>query len=134
MFKRLYLLLGFVLLLGGSLTLSAQDKGAIRDPTAEARLKLARQGYDLVNQRYTHTVSEQALAEFPVWSLRILDAQSDVSGNALVASREHLGRMKEYAKLVAQRYQAGQGLHSAAIDGEYRVLEAESMVAKAQAR
>lgn len=134
MSRRALILVAPALLIGGAALLSAQDHGVPRDPTADTRLKLAREGFEFVQQRYTHTLAGDVLNEFPTWSLRIMEAQRDASGDAVGAVREHLVRMKDYARITEARHRAGQGLQSAAIDGRFRVAEAESLLWKVQAK
>ena len=129
MLKRGFLGAGLILLVGGVLTLSAQDRKPSGDPSAATRLKLAREGYATIHDQRG---GPQDFLGLSVWSYRIMEAQRDESGNAVAAARDHLDRMKEYIEIVEALKQAARTSQASVLDAQYRVAEAESLLWKAQ--
>ena len=124
---------GAAALLGWTLGPSAQDRVPAPDPTAGPRLKLARKGLEAAQRRIAEVGGmDAALEQVPIWSLRIFEAQRET--DAVEAARDHLARMKEYAKNVEFRFKLGEGSETSAIDGQFRELEAEALLSKSRAK
>lgn len=130
MSKRTLLAALLLLPIAGALAIPAQDRPAA-DPAAEARLKLANEGYNLAQKLY-----QAGRADGPdqllVWSRRVMDAQRDSGGDAAKAVQEHLDRLKSLVEIAQARHQAGRGTLLETLDLQYAVLEAEGMLAKAK--
>jgi hypothetical protein len=135
MSKRMLLLVGFVLLVSGTLAIRAQENatpaGASASGEAAKRLKVAQAGLDFASR-----LEVEGKAEFETvktWSLRVMDAERGAGGDAAEPIRNHLDRMVREVKIAEARKQAARATSLDILDAQYAVLEAEEMLAKAKA-
>jgi hypothetical protein len=119
-----------LLSIGGALAISAQDRAAA-DPTAEARLKLANEGYGIALKFFTEGRTDDP-ARLLLWSRRVMDAERDSGGDAAKAAQDHLDRLKTLEKIAEARRQAARGTYLEVLDLQFEVLEAEALLAKAK--
>lgn len=127
-------LVSLVLLGGLGATYSNHAESKPPDANAKARLDVARQGYETVQELVARGRLIEETDRLAIWSRRIMDAQRDSGGDVVAAAQEHLERMKAYASRAEAQYKAAQASYSAVLDGRFQVLEAEALLAKAQAR
>jgi len=134
MSRRMLLLVGFVLLVSGTLAIRAQEDaasaGASRSDQAATRLKVAQAGLDFASR-----LSVEGKAEFETvktWSLRVMDAERDAGSDSAEPIRNHLDRMVREVKMAEARKLAARATSLDVLDAQYAVLEAEEMLAKAK--
>ena len=134
MSRRSLLVVGSILLVGGTLAIPAQENAVPADDSpsanAKARLEIARKALEMASA--LHIADRSDFATVKSWSLRVVNAERDSGGDAIKAMQDHLDRMNGEVKILQAAKQAARATEVDILDAMYAVLEAEEMLAKAK--
>lgn len=132
MSRPIWLTAALLLVLTGA-ALSAPDSKPAPDPTAAARLKLAREVFNQMLSRVAHQ-ERFDIEDLELWSQHILESELDAAATAderRAAYQAQVERTTSLEKTAKAFARTGQGLESDGLAAEYYRLRAETQFGRA---